>query len=323
MSQSFSLFTWMQRDWTLTIIHELIHELPVARAMTKDVYTLTPDATMRTVKDAMRTHRISGIPILDKEALVGIVSIEDLIRALEQQALDMPVQAFMTTELVTARDQEPLMEALKRLESTGLGRLVVVDESGALVGILTKGDIVAALLTALEEAYSQIEDMQQSQVSGHFFEALESDATSLILRYRVNPRDFASGGQASASLKRTLQQIGASPQLARRVAIATYEAEMNLIIHADNGGHIVAEIRPERITVVAHDDGPGIADVELARQPGYSTATESVREMGFGAGMGLTNIERCTDEMDMWSAPGVGTRLEMVFNVTRSETGEA
>lgn len=315
MSETFSLFRWMQRDWTLTIIHELTYELPVSHAMTRDVCTLPVGVTMRKVKNTMREHRISGIPVMEDEDLIGIVSIEDLIRALEQQALDAPVREFMTTDLVTARDEEPLVEALKRLETTGLGRLVVVDQAGSLVGILTKGDIVAALLAALEKAYRKVENMRQPQEPAHFFEALESDATSLVLRYRVEADDFASGGQASANIKRALQQIGASPQLARRVAIATYEAEINLIIHTDNGGHIVAEVRPDQITVVAHDDGPGIADVELARRPGYSTATEEAREMGFGAGMGLTNIERCTDTLDMWSALGVGTRVEMIFNV--------
>ena len=315
MSQQFSLFSWMQRDWTLSIIHELTYELPVSHAMTRDVRTLPIDAPMRLVKETMRQHQISGIPIMQGEDLAGIVSIEDLIRALEQQALDTSVREFMTEALVTARDEEPLIEALRRLESTGLGRLVVVDEAGALAGILTKGDIVAGLLAALEEAYSKVEQMEQGKEPARFFEAMESDATSLVLRYRVEADNFARGGEASAHIKRALQQIGASPQLARRIAIATYEAEMNLVIHTDNGGYIVAEIRPQQITVVAHDDGPGIPDVERARQPGYSTATERVREMGFGAGMGLTNIERCTDNLEMWSAVGVGTRVEMIFEV--------
>lgn len=319
MSQQFSLFAWMQRDWTLSIIHELTYDLPVSHAMTRDVCTLPVDATMRVVKETMRQKRISGIPIMDDASLAGIVSVEDLIRALEQQALDTSVCDFMTKDLVTARDDEPLIEALRRLENTGLGRLVVIDETATLVGILTKGDIVAGLLAALEEAYSKVEQMGQTQEPAQFFEAMESDATSLVLRYRVEADNFARGGEASANIKRALQQIGASPQLARRVAIATYEAEINLIIHTDNGGHIVAEIRPQQITVVAHDDGPGIPDVERARQPGYSTATERVREMGFGAGMGLTNIERCTDKLDMWSAVGVGTRVEMIFDVPQKQ----
>jgi anti-sigma regulatory factor (Ser/Thr protein kinase) len=110
--------------------------------------------------------------------------------------------------------------------------------------------------------------------------------------------------------------------LARRVAIATYEAEVNLIIHTDNGGLILADIQPTEITVVAQDSGPGIPDVDLARQPGWSTATPEVREMGLGAGMGFTNIERCTNRLNVWSAVGVGTRVLMTFDVSPDETGE-
>ena len=134
--------------------------------------------------------------------------------------------------------------------------------------------------------------------------------------------DFAQGGDASAKIKQALLRIGASPQLARRVAIATYEAEVNLIIHTDSGGFILADIQPTEINIVAQDSGPGIPDVELARQPGYSTATPEIREMGFGAGMGLTNIDRCTDKMSLWSAVGVGTRLQMTFRVTPEEAGD-
>ena len=213
------------------------------------------------------------------------------------------------------------MEALRRFEQTGIGRMPVVDARGKLVGIITRGDITMALLRALQDLYTEAEEIQDR--AQHFFDALESEATSLQLRYTVEKGNFARGGDASAKIKRALLRIGASPQLSRRVAIATYEAEMNLIIHTDAGGLILADIQPNEITVVAQDSGPGISDVELAKQPGYSTATSEVREMGFGAGMGLTNIQRCTDNMTLWSVEGVGTRLQMNFQVTPSETGEA
>ena len=212
------------------------------------------------------------------------------------------------------------MEALRRFEITGVGRMPVVDGRGKLVGIITRGDITEALLRALQDVYSEAEAIQDRPQ--HFFEALESENTSLQLRYHVQKGDFSRGGEASAKIKQALLRIGASPQLARRVAIATYEAEINLIIHTDSGGFILADIQPTEINVVAQDSGPGIPDVELARQPGYSTATAEVREMGFGAGMGLTNIDRCTDEMSLWSVVGVGTRLQMTYHVSPEEMGD-
>lgn len=294
-------------------IHELIRELKVARVMTTPVVTISSDAAMADVKEQMRIHRISGMPVVDDGVLVGLISTADLILALEKGETGRPIRDYMTTQLILAQDQEPVLEALRRLETTGVGRLPVVDKQGKLVGILTRGDVVAGLLQALQQAYDEVEKAQGQP--RRFFEALESDETSLLLRYYVKVGDFTHGGQASARLKQALLQIGASPQLARRVAIATYEAEINLIIHTTAGGQILAELRPDHITVVVQDTGPGIPDVNLARQPGYSTASQIAREMGFGAGMGLTNIERCADGMDIWSVVGIGTRLEMMFRV--------
>jgi anti-sigma regulatory factor (Ser/Thr protein kinase) len=177
------------------------------------------------------------------------------------------------------------------------------------VGIITKGDITRGLLEALQRAYHQEEIIRYR--ASHLFEDIISDRTSLILRYKIKPRDFNHGGTASSNIKRALLRLGASPQIARRCGIAIYEAEINLIIHTNNGGTIRVEIEPHQISMEAYDDGPGILDVNLAQQPGYSTASEEVREKGFGAGMGLTNIKRCVDEMKLESSSTRGTNLRM------------
>lgn len=322
MKNRFALLSFMGRDGALSKVHELIREMRVSRVMTTSLFTLPPEATMGELKALLREHRMSGVPVVEDDRLVGIVSIEDLIHSMESCQLDSAVRHFMTSEnLVVARASEPVMEALRRFECTKIGRMPVLDARERLVGIITRGDITEALLRALQEVYSEAERIQERPQ--HFFEALESDSTSLILRYNVKKGDFSRGGDASAKIKQALLRIGASPKLARRVAIAAYEAEINLIIHTDNGGSLLADIRPDQVSLLAEDAGPGIPDVDLARQPGYSTATPEVREMGFGAGMGLVNIERCTDEMSMWSAVGVGTRLQMVFRVSPEEAGNA
>ena len=321
MNRHGALLGFLGRDGALSKLHELVRELRVSRVMTTSLLTLTPHNTMQELKDLLREHRISGVPIVEGGELVGIASIEDLIHALEEQRLDAPIWEYMTREgLITSHAQEPVMEALRRFEKTGIGRMPVLDARGKLVGIITRGDITVALLRALQELYNEAE---AAQARPHrFFEALVSDRTRVKLRYRVRRGDFAHAGEASSKIKRALLQIGASPQLARRVAIAAYEAEMNLIIHTDEGGLLLAQLRPDRIIIVAQDRGPGIPDVSLARRPGYSTASEEVRELGFGAGMGLTNIERCADRMSLWSAVGVGTRLEIVFYVAPEEKTE-
>ncbi len=318
MKSGFALLTFLGKEGAFSKVHELVREMRVSRVMTTTLFTISPDASMAELKELMREHRISGVPVLEDGTLIGIVSLEDLIHALEQGKLASPVRDFMTSgRLIVAHASEPVMEAVRRFEVTKIGRMPVLDTQEKLVGMLTRGDIIEALLGALQEVYTEAERTQERPE--RFFEALESDSTSLVLRYRVKARDFARGGDASAKIKQALVRIGAPAALARRVAIATYEAEINLIIHTDNGGTITADIKPAEISVLAEDQGPGIPDVELACQPGYSTATPEIREMGFGAGMGLVNIKRCTDTMNIWSAVGIGTRLQMIFKVPPEE----
>lgn len=132
------------------------------------------------------------------------------------------------------------------------------------------------------------------------------------VKYEVVGGDFDRAGEASSSIKRLLQKIGVSPNIIRRIAIGTYEAEMNVIIHA-GGGQVAAEISPEATTILVSDAGPGIPNIELAMQEGWSTAPDYVREMGFGAGMGLPNMMKCSDAFDIDSSLDKGTRIKMIF----------
>ncbi len=126
--------------------------------------------------------------------------------------------------------------------------------------------------------------------------------------YDVKGSDFANAGRASTSIKDILKRLGVSPAVVRRVAIASYEAEMNVVMYAIRGRMVLA-VSSTEVTLDVADEGPGIEDIELAMQEGYSTATQEMREMGFGAGMGLPNIRKNADEFDLASEPGKGTRL--------------
>ena len=134
------------------------------------------------------------------------------------------------------------------------------------------------------------------------------------LHFDVPGDDFTRAGEASASVKRTLKQLGFPSDVIRRVAIAMYEGEINMVIHA-GGGQVDVEILPERVTAVLTDHGPGIPDVEKAMQEGWSTAPDNVRSLGFGAGMGLPNMKRNADEMDIQTTLGVGTTVTMVIYI--------
>ncbi|HZJ78018.1 MAG TPA: ATP-binding protein [Clostridia bacterium] len=131
---------------------------------------------------------------------------------------------------------------------------------------------------------------------------------SIKLHFDVDASDFARAGEASGEIKRVLKELGIDPAIIRNVAISVYEGEINMVIHA-NGGQIDCEISPEHISVVITDSGPGIEDVSLAMKEGYSTATDNVRMLGFGAGMGLPNIKKYSDEMKIDTNLGVGTTI--------------
>lgn len=302
----------------ITRVEELSYELRIEEVMTKNVIALQPSMSMKEVVDIFRQARISGAPVIRDSEIIGIVSMEDLIHCLSNADLDAPVAKYMTNEVLSVHGHDPVVEALKIFVKSRVGRLPVVDLDGKLIGILTKGDITRGLLKVLQR-YIQEEELRRYRAS-HLFEDIESDRSSLILRYNIKARDFTHGGAASSNIKRALLRLGATPQIARRAGIAVYEAEMNLIIHTTNGGIIRVEIEPHQISIVVYDEGPGIADVEQALKPGYSTASEEVREMGFGAGMGLTNIARCVDHMVLESSPDKGTRLRMKIYLQKDET---
>ena len=135
----------------------------------------------------------------------------------------------------------------------------------------------------------------------------------LVFRFDVNGEDFTSAGQASVQVKRNLRQIGIDPETIRRVSIAMYEGEINMVVHA-GGGVAEVSVYDEYIEIVLDDHGPGIADISKAMQEGYSTATDSIRSLGFGAGMGLPNMKKNTDYLDIQSTVGIGTKIVMRVN---------
>ena len=139
-------------------------------------------------------------------------------------------------------------------------------------------------------------------------------STLIHQEYAVAAADYTRTGEASADIKRRLKQLGVSGMVLRRVAVASYEVELNLVIHS-MGGVLTLEVAPEGVTLVSKDVGPGIPDVDLAMREGYSTANEEARSLGFGAGMGLPNMKRNADSFFIESTVGVGTTIKMHFSL--------
>lgn len=136
----------------------------------------------------------------------------------------------------------------------------------------------------------------------------------LRITYPVAAADYTSAGKASTDIKRRLKQLGVGGDVLRRVAVASYEVELNLVIHSE-GGELSLIVSPEAAQLISSDRGPGIPDLDMAMREGYSTASDEARSLGFGAGMGLPNMKRNSDDFSITSEVGVGTTITMSFNL--------
>ncbi|MFZ3107095.1 MAG: CBS domain-containing protein, partial [Candidatus Hydromicrobium sp.] len=217
--------------------------------MTKNVIKVHPKNRMGELREILRVNRISGTPVVDEDKLVGIVSIEDFIKCLADGEMDAFIEDKMTKKVETLYADEPLIHAVNKFNRHGFGRLPVIERgSGELVGVITKGDIMKTLLKEIEIDYHE-EEIHRYRAS-HIFRDIIADKTTLIFEYNIAGQDFKRAGESASGLKKSLARLGIPPQILRRVAIATYEAEMNIVIFT-SGGRITAYVKPEEIRVEA------------------------------------------------------------------------
>jgi CBS domain-containing protein/anti-sigma regulatory factor (Ser/Thr protein kinase) len=303
----------------VTKTQEMVYEITVGEVMAPKIVTVGPEQTMSEFRLILRDNRISGTPVVENGKLVGMVSIEDLINAFHDNAINAPIRERMKTKVECLYTDELLVHCIAKFSKYGYRRYPVLNRNEELVGIITKGSIVEGLLKKLEIEYEQSETKaamaRQRPTMRKFFEDVSADEISFTFKYHVAGQTLKEAGKAASELKNALKKLGVCPPLLRRIGVATYEAEINLASYT-KGGEIRAQVEKWGIIVEAIDNGPGIPDVELAMKPGYSTAPDWVRELGFGAGMGLVNIKKCSDEMDLKSSVPEGTHLTMQFYYT-------
>jgi CBS domain-containing protein/anti-sigma regulatory factor (Ser/Thr protein kinase) len=294
------------------VVIELIHQLKVKDVMTTAVLTAEKKHTLRHVQALMRENRLTGIPIVEQDNhLVGIISIEDIILALEKGYIDCPVEEKMTKNIVSLQDDYPLSFAISSLNKYRYGRFPVLNKKQELVGILTSSDVIRTLLIEMNREVLRLE--KQQRTTGNVTVSKYSEMEFTTAHY-----DFELAGRASTEIKKALKQRNFDPKLIRRIAIASYELEINQVVHSD-GGSIHCSILPDKVIITAADTGPGIEDVSLALKEGFSTANEYVRSLGWGAGMGLANTKRVSDEFTIESAVGKGTTVRSVVYVNSSK----
>lgn len=297
----------------------------VKEFMNQEVVVINYKRKVKEAKEIMRLKNLTGIPVIDEnKKLVGIISVLDIIKVLEhegKEGLDMPLEDVMTYPVETLLPEDDIVKAFYKFKKYGFGRLPVIDTSNKVIGIITPMELAEGFardlgiqenienITKISDADRQDDNVIKLENSA---DKEEGDKALLNMRFNIIGGDFNRAGEASGQIKAKLKQLGIDSETVRRAAIASYEAEMNIVIHAYEGALMVT-VAEKYIKIIAKDKGPGIPNIDLAMQEGYSTASDKIRELGFGAGMGLPNMKRCSDEFEIQSEVGVGTSVKMVI----------
>ncbi len=273
--------------------------------MTSKVFAVSRNCTVGDVREIMRNNGISGVPVVDDRHVVGIISMNDIVTAMEESRLQDSVMKHMTTDVQTLSGELPLSFAISAFSKHSFRRFPVVNQCNELVGIITPRNINLALIRELSR---QLDEMEE----GFAPVAAPSGGSAVFHRaYRLTRYDFEHAGMVSAELKRELKKRGVSPRIVRRAAIVSYELEINIVAHS-HGGTVTLYIDDQRMRITAIDFGPGIPDIEAAMSEGFSTANEWIRSQGFGAGMGLPNARRVSDEFEIQSGFEMGTMVKAI-----------
>ena len=289
------------------VVLDLIYRLKVRDVMSAPVITASAGETMRTIQYRMRDNGITGVPVVDGHGrLAGLVSIQDVIEALDKGRIGAKAEELMTKTVIVLEDDMPLAFATSYFNRYKYGRFPVLDREGSLVGMVSASDIIRALLVAMNDEVQRLEERLSERLATEA-ESRPPDGKTR-LSFPVVRFDFENAGKASAEIKKALKERGIDPATVRRAAVASYELELNEVIHSE-GGTLSCVVGEGRIEIVAEDRGPGIPDLDAAMREGYSTANEWIRSLGFGAGMGLPNARRVSDEFSLDSGPGRGTRV--------------
>ena len=296
-----------------SVVLELIYQLKVKDVMTRHVITAEKTESLRHLQDVMRENYITGLPITDGKALLGIISLEDIILALDQGYIDKPTEEYMTRDVTVLQDDMPLSFAISYLNKYHYGRFPVLNKKKELVGIVTSKDVIQTLLVEMNREVQRLEKIHR--------EKNHAPSKFAEMSFTTVRLDFELAGRASTEIKKALKNRNIDPKIIRRVAIASYELEINQVVHS-LGGTISCSIQPNKIVIVAADNGPGIENTSLVMQEGWSTANEWIRSLGFGAGMGLPNTKRVSDEFFIESTPGIGTTVSSIVLIDSTKDEE-
>jgi CBS domain-containing protein len=293
-------------DQSPLVLLDLLFKMRIKDVMSSAVITVTRSQTLREAQALMKANRITGMPVAEDGRLFGIVSMDDIVSALEGGWIGEPVETHMTRNVVVLEEDMPLSFGASYFEKYQFGRFPVLSRDNLLVGILSSRDVSAAVLIELLQEFGRLEARLPAVQAPP-----EASPHHIHLQFSVNKYDFGRAGKGTHEIKRALTGLGLDPRLIRRAAVASYEMEMNMVLHSA-GGSLSCVIVPDRVEITARDTGPGIPNVEQALEEGYTTANEWIKSLGFGAGMGLPNIRRVSDDFAIQSSTA-GTQVRVAI----------
>lgn len=289
-----------------TVILELIYRLKIKDVMTREVLTKPRPTPLREIQRLLKEEGITGIPIAEGKRIFGIISMHDILTSYENGTIDDSAERHMSTNLTVLEEDMPLSFAISYFDKYKYGRFPVLNRDRQLTGIITVRDINVALLVEIKNELQKLErsiPAEPHTVSGE-----------MQKQYFISKFDFEHAGAASGDIKKICMHLDIDKKTIRRAAVAAYELEMNLVLHS-NSGKLLFTLSEKTITIKAVDSGPGIENPEEALEIGYSTANDWIRSLGFGAGMGLPNVKRVSDEFHIQSGVGKGTEVVSVINI--------
>ncbi len=308
----------INQDNSPEAVMQILFELKVKDVMTHPILTAGPSDSLRHIQQVMKKNRITGVPITgENRELIGIVSVEDIMNALDGGWIEDPAALHMTTQVMVLQETMPISFCVSYFNKYSFGRFPVLDRDSKVTGIVTASDVISTLLVALNKEVARIEESMgsYSEEGTEPAEKVSADGGGRrVIEFKTEPFNFELAGQASTEIKKILRSSGVTAEVTRRIGIASYELEINQVVHS-KGGVMRYIITPDLLVIEAQDTGPGIPDVQKAMTEGFSTASEKVRALGFGAGMGLPNTKRVSDSFEISSDESTGTIVRASFNL--------
>ena len=315
-------------DSSSDAILELLFKLKVKDVMTSSVLTASPDNTIREIQLLMKRSRVTGVPVVEGRSLVGIISMEDIVNAFDGGWINEKVEDHMTRNVIVMQESMPVSFCVSYFNKYRFGRFPVIDNQNKLVGIVTTTDVISSLLAAMNTEVERLESAAQftppvkepgSEEPNPNYSTNSTDNEKIFI-FKTEPFNFEKAGLASTEIKKQLKAMKIDPAITRRIGIASYELEINQVVHSE-GGVMRYVLTPDKLIIEATDVGPGIPDIQKALTEGFFTATDKVRAFGFGAGMGLPNTKRVSDDFDITSSKADGTTVRASFNLTYLKDG--